>query len=65
MGKETPMDLARRLAYVPSADEKRAFEMGWDCGKNGPDTTNCHFGLFATRKLTDAWERGKKAAKDE
>jgi len=38
---------------------KHAYEMGFDFGKNGANATNCHFGLFTTKKMTKAWEEGK------
>jgi hypothetical protein len=42
--------------------EEYAERMGYDCGWNGADTTNCRFSIFATPELTAAWERGKKRA---
>ena len=41
---------------------KKAFEMGYDCGVNGANTTNCHFGLFSSPEMTKAWEEGKNRA---
>jgi phosphoribosyl-AMP cyclohydrolase len=38
-----------------------AYGLGFDCGRHGPNTTNCHFSIFASRELTDAWERGHAA----
>jgi len=40
-------------------DERYAYRMGYDCGKNGPNETNCHFGIFGKKEHTRAWERGK------
>lgn len=37
------------------------YKMGYDAGKNGANTTNCNFRLFATREQTKEWERGNKA----
>ena len=37
-----------------------AERMGYDAGRNMPNTENCHFALFATTELCKAWERGKK-----
>jgi hypothetical protein len=34
--------------------------MGYDCGLNGPNTTNCSFKLFSTPEKTKQWELGKK-----
>lgn len=39
-----------------------AYRAGYDCGKNGVNTTNCHFGIFSTPENTKAWERGKADA---
>lgn len=39
-----------------------AYEMGYDCGKNGPNETNCHFTLFSSVNKTKAWELGKRDA---
>lgn len=38
---------------------------GYDAGKNGADTENCHFSLFAKPEYTKAWERGKARADAE
>jgi hypothetical protein len=43
--------------------ESDAEEAGWDAGYYGPNTTNCHFGYFATKELTAAWERGNARGK--
>ena len=40
-------------------DEKKAFEMGYDCAKSGANETNCHFALFSKPEFTKAWETGK------
>jgi len=45
-----------------SEQEKQAYDLGFDCGKNGANTTNCHFSIFSTPERTRAWERGKAAA---
>jgi hypothetical protein len=42
--------------------EQMAYDAGVDCAKNGANTTNCHFTIFATPELTAAWERGKTDA---
>lgn len=36
---------------------------GYDAAISGPNTTNCHFTLFATPELKDAWERGNAKGK--
>lgn len=38
-----------------------AYNAGYACALNGPNTTNCDFRLFATEELMKAWERGKAA----
>jgi len=42
-----------------------AEKAGYDCGKNGANTTNCDFRLFARPELTKAWERGNARAMKE
>ena len=37
-----------------------SYNAGFDCGKNGANTKNCHFSFFASETLTKAWEEGKK-----
>lgn len=39
-----------------------AYILGYKCGLNGPNETNCHYSLFGTPELTQAWERGKADA---
>jgi hypothetical protein len=55
-------ELANILSGLRHATEESAEEAGFDCGKNGSNTANCHFKFFATRELTAAWERGKARA---
>ena len=38
------------------------YRAGYDCGKNGPNETNCHFEIFSTPQKTKRWELGKKDA---
>ncbi len=38
----------------------KLYEMGYDAGLNGANTDNCHFGLFATKKMSDIWSKGSK-----
>ena len=40
----------------------KAYELGRDCGSNGANTKNCHFGIFSDPENTKAWEQGKKDA---
>lgn len=42
----------------------KAYRLGFDCGLKGSNLTNSHFSIFATRELTDEWERGKKAGEE-
>jgi len=42
--------------------KQEAYDFGYDCGKNGSNTTNCHYSIFATKELMKAWERGKAKA---
>lgn len=46
-------------------DRQHARELGYDCGKNGPNTRNCHFAIFSTPENTAAWERGMREAESE
>jgi len=39
---------------------EEAYNLGYDCGINGPNLTNCNFKIFSTPENTKAWERGKK-----
>lgn len=44
--------------------KSKEYEMGYDYGLNGPNTTNCDYRLFSTSgQLTD-WEQGVKDAKN-
>jgi hypothetical protein len=43
----------------PQRTESDAYAAGRDAARNGANTENCHFSNFATRELTQAWERGK------
>lgn len=40
-------------------NQKKAYELGYDAGKNGVNTTNTNFAIFSTPENTKAWERGK------
>ena len=44
-----------------TVDEARLF--GYDAGRHGPNTLNCHFSIFSTPEFTRAWERGNAAGK--
>ena len=49
----------KRSGGMSKAALQRAYEAGKACARDGPNTTNCHFSLFATRAMTTAWEHGK------
>ena len=46
----------------PNIEESHAYEMGYNCGENGANTTNCNFVMFSSTANTKAWERGKRDA---
>ena len=59
------VDALERLAdqiLVEDADEEKSYKMGMDYAENGANTTNCHFSLFRTKRMTSAWERGRDRA---
>lgn len=43
---------------------KAAYDAGYDCEKNGANTTNCHFSIFSSKEKMEAWEEGKKDRKE-
>ncbi len=43
--------------------ERTPYDMGFDCGKYGPNARNCHFSLFSSLENTKEWERGKADGK--
>jgi hypothetical protein len=51
--------------FVDKPDAEAAYQAGRDCGKNGANTTNCHFTIFSSKENTRAWERGKADAERE
>ncbi len=47
--------------FVPQKSNKDyAYRMGYDCGLNGSNLTNCAFTIFSSPENTKEWERGKK-----
>ena len=38
---------------------QHAYDMGVDYARNGADTKNCHFTLFATPAMMKQWEKGR------
>lgn len=57
------MDILKNVLAAKEAQSRvdlaHAEEMGFDCGANGPNDTNCHFAIFSRPEFTKAWERGK------
>ena len=47
---------------TPKFGKEYAYKMGYDCGINGANTTNCHFAIFFSEKTMRAWEQGKRDA---
>jgi len=59
------MELIEVMAFMNEANKykgnpKISYEKGYDCGLNGANTDNCHFGLFATKEMSNAWSEGNK-----
>ena len=52
------------MAYpeIPVFDLKHCYRLGYNCGKNGPNTTNCHFAAFETPEKEKEWNRGQADA---
>lgn len=38
------------------------YDAGFDCGKRGANTDNCHFRYFSSQERTQEWERGHREA---
>lgn len=49
-------------AQPPIRDGDYAYQMGFDCGKNGANITNCDPSVFSSPANTRRWENGKKDA---
>lgn len=45
-----------------STQEVFTWEAGYDCGKEGANTLNCHFSHFSSERKMKVWEEGKRAA---
>ena len=58
-------EIAKRIVSYPGRAVSDSYKAGYDCGKNGPNTTNCHFGFFGTEEHTRAWEEGKRKAESD
>jgi len=44
---------------------QKCYELGYDAGLNGATEENCHFGLFASKEMSDSWSEGNKKGKEE
>lgn len=44
----------------PTKKMINAYEMGLDCGRNGPNQTNCDHRIFSEEIYTLAWDIGKE-----
>lgn len=62
---EAQRRMAKLLTAQGHVDLDHAESMGYDCGKNGANETNCHFAIFSAPEFTKAWERGKARADAE
>jgi len=58
---EDHIERIKRLV-APNATEAEAEEAGRRSVIEGANQRTCHFRFFATPELTQAWERGKRAA---
>ncbi len=58
---ETLEEFARRVneAVAVGITSHDAYNAGYDCGRDGPNISNCALAYFATRERTAEWERGK------
>lgn len=52
------------ILNIPEYEINYCYDMGVDCELNGANTTNCHFAIFATKEKMQAWERGKRDARE-
>jgi hypothetical protein len=50
---------------TPIDGEQVSYDAGYDAGRDGPNTTNCHYSLFSSPERTRAWERGFEDGKAE
>ena len=55
-------EFVKKITDIPKVEGSKAYNMGFDCGLNGANTTNCHFSIFQNQTNTKEWERGKKNA---
>lgn len=43
-------------------NKEEAYKLGFDCGKNGANTTNANFKIFSQPEFTEAWTKGRDDA---
>jgi hypothetical protein len=53
------VDLMKLFAKQKPVEFRTPYLAGYDCGLNGANEKNCHFGWFSTVAHTRAWEHGK------
>ena len=51
--------------FCNANDAVDAYEQGYNCGLNGANIINCHYGLFSCPEKTKAWEDGKRDGEKE
>ena len=54
-----------KIISGPTITANYAYQMGYDCGRYGPNEINCNFRIFSSIENTVAWERGKQKAQGE
>ena len=52
--------MKNELMSEPTKKMIHAYEMGLDCGRNGPNETNCKHTIFSEEFYTLAWDLGKE-----
>jgi len=52
--------MSNQLMSDPTKKMIHAYEMGLDCGRNGPNETNCKHTIFSEEFYTLAWDLGKE-----
>jgi hypothetical protein len=62
---KTKFEIEVTVNNNPKSSVAHCYNMGYDCGMNGANTTNCNFGLFSSAENTAAWEAGKAQAEQD
>ncbi len=66
MSKEmTVSDVIARALTPPVRSTTYAYKQGFDCGKNGANTTNCDYTIFSSPENTAEWEKGEADGEKE